>query len=276
MILRPGPCPAVRRRRPGTQRHRPGRTCPSRVAIVKPAPRCCSCACTTPAVPDAAAPLDQHTAGAVHVRCADLVITICCGTPADLPSTPAAKTLDEVRPIRDDIDARVRSLLADLVATRRSSADRSPGGQPPEPQQEPGDQISTSVNPPRLSRATWQQRPTSSRSMGPTALHARLHAGGGQSQLRGRAFLGEPAQVGELQRPPIVLGDSLEKDRQAAERLLGPRLRRLRCHRFVEASTSIGCGRAAARQWWSMMAVRAIRYIQPSSASSSWRSPAAR
>ncbi len=59
------------------------------------------------------------------VHAADLVITMGCGDTCpvfpgnryldwDVPD-PAGKTPDQVRPIRDDIDTRVRSLLADLA-----------------------------------------------------------------------------------------------------------------------------------------------------------------
>lgn len=62
------------------------------------------------------------------VQDADVVITMGCGDacPAypgkryidwELPD-PAGLTIDEVRPIRDDIDQRVRGLLADLAVTQ--------------------------------------------------------------------------------------------------------------------------------------------------------------
>jgi protein-tyrosine-phosphatase len=58
------------------------------------------------------------------VQSADVVITMGCGDACpifpgkryldwDLPD-PAGKTLAQIRPIRDDIDTRVRSLLAEL------------------------------------------------------------------------------------------------------------------------------------------------------------------
>jgi protein-tyrosine-phosphatase len=58
-------------------------------------------------------------------RNADVIVTMGCGDTCpvypgkryvdwDLPD-PAGKAVDEVRPIRDDIDARVRALLEDLV-----------------------------------------------------------------------------------------------------------------------------------------------------------------
>ena len=61
------------------------------------------------------------------VRAADVVITMGCGDACpiypgkryedwDLPD-PAGLDLAAVRPIRDDIDQRVRQLLAELVAT---------------------------------------------------------------------------------------------------------------------------------------------------------------
>ena len=61
------------------------------------------------------------------VRTADVVVTMGCGDACpvfpgrryldwDL-ADPAGKALDEVRPIRDDIDRRVRTLLAELTAS---------------------------------------------------------------------------------------------------------------------------------------------------------------
>lgn len=59
------------------------------------------------------------------VQAADVVITMGCGDARPVfPSKryldwqlddPAGKTLDEVRPVRDEIDRRVRALLAELV-----------------------------------------------------------------------------------------------------------------------------------------------------------------
>ena len=65
------------------------------------------------------------TADAVHAS--DVVVTMGCGDACpvfpgrryldwDL-ADPAGKALDEVRPIRDDIDRRVRTLLAELTAS---------------------------------------------------------------------------------------------------------------------------------------------------------------
>ena len=62
------------------------------------------------------------------VRAADVVVTMGCGDSCpvypgkryldwDLPD-PAGKTVEEVRRIRDEIDARVRALIADLLAGR--------------------------------------------------------------------------------------------------------------------------------------------------------------
>ncbi len=61
------------------------------------------------------------------VRAADVVITMGCGDACPLyPGTryldwdltdPAGKTLDQIRPIRDDIDTRVRALLSELTTT---------------------------------------------------------------------------------------------------------------------------------------------------------------
>ncbi len=59
------------------------------------------------------------------VRAADVVITMGCGDACpvypgkryldwDLPD-PAGKNIEEIRPIRDDIDRRVRTLLEQLV-----------------------------------------------------------------------------------------------------------------------------------------------------------------
>ncbi len=62
------------------------------------------------------------------VRAADVVITMGCGDACPIfpgkryldwdLTDPAGKAVDEVRPIRDDIDARVRALLAELVPAR--------------------------------------------------------------------------------------------------------------------------------------------------------------
>jgi protein-tyrosine-phosphatase len=61
-----------------------------------------------------------------YVQAADVVITMGCGDACpiypgkryldwELPD-PAGKSIEEVRPIRDEIDRRVRELLAELVA----------------------------------------------------------------------------------------------------------------------------------------------------------------
>jgi protein-tyrosine-phosphatase len=62
------------------------------------------------------------------VRAADVVITMGCGDACPIfpgkryldweLTDPAGKSVEEVRPIRDDIDGRVRALLAELVPTR--------------------------------------------------------------------------------------------------------------------------------------------------------------
>jgi arsenate reductase (thioredoxin) len=59
------------------------------------------------------------------VRAADVVITMGCGDACPIfpgkryldwdLTDPAGKALDEIRPIRDDIDQRVRALLSELV-----------------------------------------------------------------------------------------------------------------------------------------------------------------
>jgi arsenate reductase len=58
-------------------------------------------------------------------RAADVVVTMGCGDACPYYpgkryldwelDDPAGKTLDAVRPIRDEIDRRVRALLADLI-----------------------------------------------------------------------------------------------------------------------------------------------------------------
>src|SRR3712207_3924895 len=63
------------------------------------------------------------------VRAADVVITLGCGDTCPVfpgkryedwaVDDPAGKALDEVRRIRDEIDARVRSLVAELTAELR-------------------------------------------------------------------------------------------------------------------------------------------------------------
>lgn len=73
------------------------------------------------------------------VRAADVVITMGCGDGCpifpgkryldwDLPD-PAGKALDQIRPIRDEIDRRVRALLAELPVTTPHCAS---GSAPPE------------------------------------------------------------------------------------------------------------------------------------------------
>ncbi len=63
-----------------------------------------------------------------HVRAADVVVTMGCGDACpiypgkryldwELPD-PAGKSLEEVRPIRDEIDRRVRELLAEMGSGR--------------------------------------------------------------------------------------------------------------------------------------------------------------
>jgi arsenate reductase len=59
------------------------------------------------------------------VQASDVVVTMGCGDACPIfpgkryldwdLTDPAGKTLDEIRPIRDDIDQRVRALLAQLV-----------------------------------------------------------------------------------------------------------------------------------------------------------------
>ncbi len=60
------------------------------------------------------------------VESSDVVITMGCGDVCPVfpgtryldwePEDPAGRSAAEIRPIRDDIEARVRALLADLVA----------------------------------------------------------------------------------------------------------------------------------------------------------------
>jgi protein-tyrosine-phosphatase len=86
-----------------------------------------------PAVVQAMAEIDLDLAGEFPkpltddaVRAADVVITMGCGDACpvfpgkryldwDLPNL-SGKTLDQIRPIRDEIDHRVQALLAELVA----------------------------------------------------------------------------------------------------------------------------------------------------------------
>jgi len=69
------------------------------------------------------------------VATSDVVVTMGCGDECpyfpgtryldwELPD-PAGKSLDEIRPIRDDIDARVRTLLSELVPTLHGDGRRS-------------------------------------------------------------------------------------------------------------------------------------------------------
>jgi protein-tyrosine-phosphatase len=68
------------------------------------------------------------------VEASDVVITMGCGDACpvfpgkryldwELPD-PAGRTTEEVRPIRDEIDARVRALLAELGVAPPAAADR--------------------------------------------------------------------------------------------------------------------------------------------------------
>jgi protein-tyrosine-phosphatase len=72
------------------------------------------------------------------VQAADVVITMGCGDACPIYpgkrylnwdlTDPAGKPIEEIRPIREDIDARVRSLLSELVPQRLIRND--PTGQP--------------------------------------------------------------------------------------------------------------------------------------------------
>jgi arsenate reductase len=72
-------------------------------------------------------------------KSADVIVTMGCGDACpvyagkryldwELPD-PAGRSLDEVRPIRDEIAARVESLLAELLPGSRTT--RAPGAPPP-------------------------------------------------------------------------------------------------------------------------------------------------
>jgi arsenate reductase len=83
----------------------------------------------------AAALLDRYAQGRVAVRsaegvqAADVVITMGCGDACPIfpgkryldweLDDPAGRPVEEVRPIRDEIDRRVRALLEDLVPNPR-------------------------------------------------------------------------------------------------------------------------------------------------------------
>jgi arsenate reductase (thioredoxin) len=64
------------------------------------------------------------------VEAADVVITMGCGDACPVfpgkryldwqLTDPAGRTVEEIRPIRDDIDARVRGLLAEILAAPSS------------------------------------------------------------------------------------------------------------------------------------------------------------
>ncbi|MEJ3653182.1 arsenate reductase ArsC [Actinomycetes bacterium KLBMP 9759] len=64
------------------------------------------------------------------VRSSDVVITMGCGDACPVfpgrryldwqLTDPAGRSVDEIRPIRDEIDTRVRALLADLLPARTS------------------------------------------------------------------------------------------------------------------------------------------------------------
>ncbi|KMS88759.1 arsenate reductase ArsC [Prauserella rugosa] len=73
------------------------------------------------------------------VRAADVVITMGCGDACPVfpgkryldwqLDDPAGRSADDVRPIRDEIDRRIRALLAELVAP---SGDEADGGKHPQ------------------------------------------------------------------------------------------------------------------------------------------------
>jgi protein-tyrosine-phosphatase len=98
-----------------------------------------------PAVVEAMAEIgvDLHANGArpkqledTAVRASDVVITMGCGDACPYYpgkqyldwelDDPAGKSLDEVRPIRDEIDRRIRQLITELTGARRQRQDRSP------------------------------------------------------------------------------------------------------------------------------------------------------
>ena len=69
------------------------------------------------------------------MRAADVVITMGCGDACpvypgkryldwDLPDT-AGRSLDDVQPIRDEIERRVQALMTELLATQGAGSDRS-------------------------------------------------------------------------------------------------------------------------------------------------------
>jgi arsenate reductase (thioredoxin) len=70
------------------------------------------------------------------VQASDVVITMGCGDACPIYpgkryedwelDDPAGKTLDEVRPIRDELDRRLTALLAEIVHEPSSSADLKP------------------------------------------------------------------------------------------------------------------------------------------------------
>ena len=73
-------------------------------------------------------------------RAADLIVTMGCGDSCPVYpqkryldwqlDDPAGKSIDEVRPIRDDIERRVRALIAELLDVRNDGHDVEPEGQP--------------------------------------------------------------------------------------------------------------------------------------------------
>jgi arsenate reductase (thioredoxin) len=71
------------------------------------------------------------------VEASDVVVTMGCGDTCPIfpgkryldwqLTDPAGKSVDEVRPIRDEVDARVRSLLAELVPAASGSVGQTTG-----------------------------------------------------------------------------------------------------------------------------------------------------
>ncbi|MBC8091996.1 MAG: hypothetical protein H7Y15_08685, partial [Pseudonocardia sp.] len=70
------------------------------------------------------------------VRAADAVITMGCGDACPVfpgrryeewvLDDPAGKTVDDVRPVRDEIERRVRTLVAELLTPTPASTDQAP------------------------------------------------------------------------------------------------------------------------------------------------------
>ena len=113
------------------------------------------------------------------VRAADVVITMGCGDACPVYpgkryedwelTDPAGQPVEFVRPVRDDIQARVQPLMTSLDIATQGDAGRSDGGSPP------SSSARRSCSPPSSARASWPR--TSRRRRAPAAPEHVRHRG---------------------------------------------------------------------------------------------------